>query len=117
MNSNNQWLRNGFVYLLILVTLAALAFNIFQQPRKTETVSISQLADDIKAGLVQKVSINGSTVSVTYNDQHQATANLSRNTNSDFISTMKDLGVSSDQLTKAHISYEQQMQWDNIIAL
>ncbi len=117
MNSNNQWLRNGFVYLLILVTLAALAFNIFQQPRQTKTVSISQLADDIKQGLVQKVSVNGSTATVTYNDQHQATVNFSRNSGVTFEDTIRAYGVTADQLSKSNVVYDNPPQWDNIIAL
>lgn len=117
MNPNNQWYRNGLVYLLIIVTLAALAFNIFQQPRQTRTVSVSDLATAIKNGEVQKVSINGSTATITYRDQRTATAALSRNPSVSFEQTMRDYGVASDQLVAAGVVNENPPQWDNIIAL
>ncbi len=118
MNSNNQWLRNGFVYLLILVTLAAIAFNIFgQQTRQTKTVTITQVAQDMQAGLINKTQINGSTVTVTYNDGHTATSNFSRNSGVTFEDTMRSYGVTSDQLIKAGVAYDNPPQWDNVIAL
>src|SRR5262249_25363765 len=118
MNPNNQWYRNGLVYLLIIVTLAALAFNIFQQPRQTKTVTISDVASAVKNGEVSKLSINGSQVTVTYKSNGQtATAQFSRSANATFEGTMASLGVSDDQLLAANPSYDNPPQWDNIIAL
>lgn len=118
MNPNNQWYRNGLVYLLIIVTLAALAFNIFQQPRQTKQVSISDVAASIKNGDVSKASVNGSSVTITYKSNGQsATAQFSRSPNATFENTMQTLGVTSDQLTAANTIYDNPPQWDNVIAL
>lgn len=118
MNPNNQWYRNGLVYLLIIVTLAALAFNIFQQPRQNKSVSVSEVAQAIKDGQVQKVSINGSSVVVTYkNSSTPATAQFSRSPNATFASEMESLGVTQEQLLAANPVYDNPPQWDNIIAL
>ena len=77
MNPNNQWYRNGLVYLLIIVTLAALAFNIFQQPHTTRQIQISDLVNSIKNGEVSKTSVNPPNITVTYkSDGRQATASL-----------------------------------------
>ena len=106
MNSQNQWFRNGFVYLLIILVLVALAFNIFQQPRTTKTVSIAQLAQDIKDGQVSKTVISGSQVTVTYTNQSTATTSFSRNTRASFEETRTPYGVTSEQLIKANVTYE-----------
>ncbi len=116
MNSNNQWFRNGFVYLLILVTLAALAFNLFQQPRQTKEVTVSELAQDIKSGLVKKILVNSPTVTVTYADGVK-TATLDRSSKSSFEETMLNYGVTKDQLLAAGVQYANGAQWDNLIAL
>jgi cell division protease FtsH len=118
MNPNNQWYRNGLVYLLIIVTLAALAFNLFQQPRQTKQVSIADVASAIKNGEVSKASINGSSVTITYKSNGQtATAQFSRSPNATFASEMESLGVSQDQLLAANPIYDNPPQWDNVIAL
>lgn len=117
MNPNNQWYRNGLVYLLIIVTLAALAFNIFQQPRQTKTISITDLAQFIQQGKAQKTSINGASVTVTYKDGSTATTSFSRSQNATFEDTMKAYGVTPEQLAAAGVVYENPPQWDNVIAL
>ncbi len=118
MNPNNQWYRNGLVYLLIIVTLAALAFNIFQAPRQTKTISIADVASAIKNGDVSKVSIQGSQVTVTYKSSGQtATAQFSRSPNATFASEMESLGVTQEELLAANPVYDNPPQWDNIIAL
>jgi cell division protease FtsH len=118
MNPNNQWYRNGLVYLLIIVTLAALAFNIFQQPRQTRQIQVTDLVTSIKNGEVSKTSVNGSTITVTYKqDGKQATASLGRNPNVSFEETMRAYGVTPEQLVAASVIYDNPPQWDNIIAL
>ncbi len=118
MNPNNQWLRNGFVYVLILVTLAALAFNIFSQPRQNKQVSIAELAQDIKSGQVKKVAVSNSQVTATYSSDNQVkTTSFSRNTGASFEDTMKAYGVTSEQLVAANVGYDNPPQWDNVIAL
>lgn len=120
MNPNNQWYRNGLVYLLIIVTLAALAFNLFQQPRQSKQISISDVAAAIKAGEVAKAAINGSTVTITYKNgttNNTSTAQFSRSPNATFESTMESLGVTPEQLQAANPAYDNPPQWDNIIAL
>src|SRR5919199_1000894 len=117
MNSNNQWFRNGFVYLLILVTLAALAFNIFQQPRQSKQIAISDLAQDIKNGEVSKVSVNGAQVTATYNTGEVKTTSLNKNQTTSFEQTMSFYGVTDKQLSAVRINNENPPQWDSVIAL
>ncbi|MBI4671105.1 MAG: ATP-dependent metallopeptidase FtsH/Yme1/Tma family protein [Chloroflexi bacterium] len=118
MNPNNQWYRNGLVYLLIIVTLAALAFNIFQQPRQTKQISIADVASAIKNGEVSKAAINGSSVTITYKSGGQtATAQFSRSPNVTFGSEMESLGVTKEQYLAANPVYDNPPQWDSIVQL
>ena len=62
MNAN--WTKNGFVYLLILVAVAALFFSLFPQTSQVETQEISTIAEWIKQGKVASVAIVGDEVRV-----------------------------------------------------
>ena len=53
------WFRTGFVYLLILVAVAALIFSISPQSKKPEGIPITQLAREIEAGEVKRITITG----------------------------------------------------------
>ncbi|GIL16074.1 MAG: ATP-dependent zinc metalloprotease FtsH [Chloroflexota bacterium] len=118
MNPNNQWYRNGLVYLLIIVVLAALAYQVFQQPHQTKQITISEVAAAIKKGDVSKASVAAPTVTITFKSNGQtAAAQFSRSPNATFETTMMNLGVTQDQLAAANPSYENSMQWDNIITL
>jgi cell division protease FtsH len=118
MNPNNQWYRNGLVYLLIVVVLAALAYQFFQQPRQTKQVTISEVATAIKNGDVSKAAINAPSVTITYKSNGQtATAQFSRSPNTTFEDTMRSLGVTQEQLLAANPAYDNPPQWDNIITL
>ena len=119
MNSNpnsNQWFRNGFIYLLILVAIVALGFGIFQQPRQPNPVPISQVARDIELGNVKKVSANGSQLNVTYNDGTTVVTNkASREVSVE--ETLQNLGVSRERISATAIVYEQPTQWADIITI
>jgi len=53
--------------ILIIIFLSILYSMIFTGASKPEQISLSQLANDISAGLVQKVEVTGDNLSVTYN--------------------------------------------------
>lgn len=115
MNTNNQWFRNGFVYLLILVALGALFFNIFQPSRPVASVPISRIAQDVQNDLVKKISVHASDITVEYKDGTMRTASIKRD--STIEGTLKDLGVADDKRLAVDIVYENSMQLDNILGL
>ncbi|MBI4786106.1 MAG: ATP-dependent metallopeptidase FtsH/Yme1/Tma family protein [Chloroflexi bacterium] len=114
--TSNQWFRNGFIYLLILVAIAALFFNIFQQPRQPNSIPISKAAQDVQLGNVKKISSAGTTLTVTYKDGQQA---LTQKSNRDVgvEETLKNLGVAPDKISAVDIVYEQPAQWGDILTI
>ncbi|MBI5304878.1 MAG: ATP-dependent zinc metalloprotease FtsH [Chloroflexi bacterium] len=116
MNSNQQWFRNGFIYLLILVAIVALGFSIFQQPRQPNAIPVSKVAQDIELGNVRKISANGSTLTVTYRDGTSVITNKA-NREIGVEETLKNLGVSPDKISSVDIVYEQPTQWGDIITI
>ncbi len=115
MNSN-QWFRNGFIYLLIVVAIVALGFGIFQQPRQPNSIPISKVAQDIELGNVKKLAVNGSTLTVTYRDGTSVVSNKA-NRDVSIEESLKNLGVTGDKMSAVDIVYEQATQWGDIITI
>ncbi|MFQ5593919.1 MAG: ATP-dependent metallopeptidase FtsH/Yme1/Tma family protein, partial [Anaerolineae bacterium] len=54
----SRWFRNGIVWVLVLVAIGALVIN-FMPTSTTETIDLTDLAKDIKAGKIEKISVRG----------------------------------------------------------
>ncbi|MCS6940603.1 MAG: cell division protein FtsH, partial [Roseiflexus sp.] len=68
---DNRWLKNSFVYLIILVAALALFFNYFNNAQgQAEERGIYQVLADAKAGRIEKIEAqSGNTeILVTYRD-------------------------------------------------
>ena len=113
MNSN-QWLRNALIYVLILVAVVALFFQIFQKPQPPNTIPISKLQQDVQLGNVKKISVNGTVLNVVYKDGLTATSNKASGSLEE---TLKNFGVAPDKVAAVDIVYEQPPQWDNLLTL
>jgi cell division protease FtsH len=66
----SRWLRNSFIYLLILVAVIAVVFAFFNSGESRPKVEFGQLVQDVKAGKVDKIEVNGRALTVTYSDKN-----------------------------------------------
>ncbi len=111
-----QWFRNWFIYLLVLAAIAALFFNIFQQPRRPNSISISALAEEVQLGMVREISASGTTLKVIYHDGTRAIASkASRDTSVE--ESLRNLGVAADKMSDVGIVYEQPAEWGDILTI
>ncbi|MBM3130424.1 MAG: ATP-dependent zinc metalloprotease FtsH [Chloroflexi bacterium] len=119
MNSNNQnqWMRNGLIYLLILVAVSALFFQVTQQPKQPTAIPISKLAQSVQAGAVKKISVSGTTLTVTYKEGGPQETALKSNRDVSVEETLKNLGVPAEKVLAVDIVYEQPTQWESLLAL
>jgi cell division protease FtsH len=63
---NSRWLRNGFIYLLILVAVVAIVYSFFGRSSSTKSEPVSQVVADAKAGEVKEIVVNGDSLTVKY---------------------------------------------------
>ena len=115
--SSNQWLRNGLIYLLIIVAVGALFFQVFQQPKAPNSIPISKLAQSVQAGTVKKISVNGTQLTITYKDTSVTETATKSNRDGSAEETLKNLGVSADKIAAVDIIYENPTQWGDIITI
>ena len=62
----SRWLRNSFIYLLILVAVIAIVFAFFSSGDDHPKEAFGQVITDVKAGAVQKIEVDGRDLTVTY---------------------------------------------------
>ncbi len=95
---SSGWLRNGLVYLLILVAIAALAFSVFSGPPQGSDVDITEVAAGIKQGIVKKITIDDNILTVEYRDPATPLRTSRKEGDVTLIKTMENLGVSTQEL-------------------
>ena len=66
---SSRWLRNGFIYLLILVAVVAIVYSFFGRSSGTESVELSVVIAAAKNGDVSKIEVDGNNLLVTMNGQ------------------------------------------------
>ncbi len=65
----SRWLRNGFIYLLILVAVVAIVYSFFGRSAGTERLELSAVIAAAKDGDVSKIEVDGNNLLVTMNGQ------------------------------------------------
>jgi len=107
------------VYLLILVAVVALFVNFFSASDNSSKVSIQKVATYVKAEQVDKVLIApDGRLTVTLSGEPEKKLVSRTETDTGFTETMKNLGVTQDQLSSIKdIIYEDPSPWADWIGL
>ncbi|MBV9119976.1 MAG: ATP-dependent zinc metalloprotease FtsH [Chloroflexi bacterium] len=112
---DTKWLRNSFVYLIIMVAILAVFFTIFQQPGKEKTVALTDLyqtvQNDAKNGNKDAVTISGNKVTLK-SPEGTRSAWIGDRTN-----VMQDLHDRGIQDTQVSVEYQAPSQWGNWLGL
>ena len=71
----SRWMRNSFVYLLILVAVIAIVVAFFRPGvrLRQRCEDLSTVISDAKAGSIEKIEVKGNTLKVTQDRQHRPT--------------------------------------------
>ncbi|MGB2693677.1 MAG: ATP-dependent zinc metalloprotease FtsH [Dehalococcoidia bacterium] len=68
---SSRWLRNGFIYLLILVAVVAIIVSLISRGDSKQPKDLSSIIALAKDGGVQKIEVNGDALKVTLDDGSQ----------------------------------------------
>ena len=108
---NSGFFKNsGIVYLLVLLAVAAIIFSLFSGPRESNEVDITTVAEAIKLGNVEKISVQDNDVTVKYVDSNKLVKSR-KETDVSIFKTFEDLGVSKQQLDKVEIEVVPPSAW------
>ncbi len=115
----SSWSRNGFVYLLIILAVAALVYFNFVVPgEELPTVSINKVADYVRAGVVDKIDISGDSLTVTLKEGQVPGQVLARKESGiGLTETLMNLGVTADELRAIEIIPATPGLWEDLVPL
>ncbi len=71
---NNPRVRNIFVYVLILLAIGAILWSFRSQATQAKPLTISEVATAITRGEIDKISVSGDDLNITFKDKSTATA-------------------------------------------
>jgi len=108
--------KNILTALLIFMILAAAYSLLTDQFKKPESVSFSQLVDEIKAGNVKEITVQGNDLEIIFSS---GLIKISKKeSESGLLETLKNYGVSEEQLSKFTLSIKEpsgMMVWLSVI--
>lgn len=119
---NSSRLRNGFVYFLILLAVAAILYSYRSQSARPDKATITDIAAALKgqtrAGESQTIThikVAGDRLTVTYKDDSSAVAQ--KESDSSAKEELLSLGVTSEQLASVEWENETPSDWSSWVAL
>jgi cell division protease FtsH len=100
-----QFGRSIMGVILIFVVIIGLYSAYVEESKKTESISISALASDIKSGLVKKISIEGDYLYADYTDEKTKVAQKELETS--LSQTLVNYGVAGEELARVNVEVKQ----------
>jgi cell division protease FtsH len=113
---DTKWLRNSFVYLIILVAIIALFFTVVQQGSGTEVkpIAINDLAQQVKDGKIKAIEVTDDRAIATTADGQK----YSFRTGKDSVPTLLEgFGVTPDQLGAVNYTVKDPPQISNWLGI
>ena len=86
----SRWMRNSFIYLLIIVAVIAVFFTIMGSFGGTKEKRITDIIDLAQSGQIQEIVVKGETLEVTHGGE-TFKSRIGKNT--DIFSVLQDAGV------------------------
>jgi cell division protease FtsH len=94
--------RSSIIYLLLFIAIISMVVYNFQQQAQTqEVLTINQVAADIQAGDVEKITEDDNQLQVVYSNGEERTSQ--KEANATLVEQLKDLGVTTEQLNPNNV--------------
>jgi len=111
-----RWLRNSFIYLLILVAIVAIGFTVFSGSGSTKVKQdLTQFIEEAKAGQIISVEVDGN--NLTYKLRGDDSTYKTQMEKGDTVREVltQNAGLQPDQFPT--ITLKQPSQWGNILGM
>jgi cell division protease FtsH len=113
----SRWLRNSFIYLLILVAVIALVFSFFQPGKSTPTKPLNDVATLVVGKHVKQIEVQGDSLTVTPQDGFGDKFKSRKESGTALSQQLETLGADSDTLRAANIKVKEPSQFGNWLGL
>ncbi len=115
---DNRWLKNSFVYLIIIVAALALFFQYFQPGDNPEQErGIAQVIADARAGKIESIEAQAGDdrIVVTYRNS-EGEFNSRLETNDSVMSLFADYGVPLDDTNSPNVTVDPAPAWGGLLS-
>jgi cell division protease FtsH len=115
---DTKWLRNSFIYLLILVAAIALFLSFINQGSVKEpgSMTIGEVIQEAKKGTIKKIVVEGDTLTVERYDSNVKSTSR-KEPNSNIYQILKDAGVQPTELDRISIDVKKPPEFGNWIGM
>ncbi len=104
------WVNLATSVVLLLLLAGAYTYFVGAGKANPETIPVSQVAQDIGAGKVSSISVNGDQLTITYSDKTEKTAKKEANVG--LTQTLSNYGVPKESLDKVTITIASESGWE-----
>jgi len=112
---SSRWFKNGLVYLLIIVAVGALFFNVLSPSESLTTVPLNEVAQEAKKGNIKEIVDSGGELTVTLASGEEVRSRKDRT--SDITEVLRNLGVTEDQLSNISLEFREPSEFGNWIGI
>ncbi|MEA2640041.1 MAG: cell division protease FtsH [Chloroflexota bacterium] len=114
---DSKWLRNSFVYLILLVAVVALFFTAFPNNGNNDNhqIAMSQVAAGVKDGNIRQIQVSDDRLQIVYADKTKATSR--KDPGGTLTQQLRDYGVLPEQLDNVQIQVADPPQFVNWLGL
>lgn len=102
----NIWTQLAIAFAIFLVLSAGYSAVRQYLMTETEEVPLSQIAADIRSGIVAELTVAGDTITATYNDKSEKESR--KETEASFTETLANYGLAPDEIASVKVTVEDQ---------
>src|SRR5574338_554588 len=114
---SSRWLRNSFIYLLILVAVIAIVVSFFRDGSDTKSINFSEVVAEAKDGNIKSIEVSGQSLTVVKKDQPDETFKSRIGENTDLEQILRDENVDIGCASGVEIKYKSPGGFGNWIGI
>lgn len=112
---SSRWIRNGLIYLIILVIVAALFYNVYSASTSLAKVPITDVAEDAREGRISKIVVSGEELTITRTNGVEVISRKEQG--ADVTEVLRNLGVNQEMLNGITIEVQTPSEWGSWLAI
>ncbi len=115
---SSRWLRNSFIYLLILIAVIAIVFSFFRGGDSTKNLSFSEVVAAGREGRLESIEVSGQTLNVNLkNDPQKYKSRVGKSTDVEQVLGENGVTIGGDTDKSVDIKYKSAPAFGNWINL
>jgi len=112
---SSRWIRNGLIYLIIVVIAIALFYNVYSASTSLSSVPITSVAEDAREGRISRILVSGDDLRITRTSGVEVVSR--KEPGADLTEVLTNLGVTQEMLNGMTIEIQTPSEWGSWFAI